>query len=352
MRLCAWASLNAPAIRDLLDHDNTVFVVPHGSPRYDGSGKLTGVDYAKLDALLELLRGHDVVLLPNGIPAISGEPGSPTYEDALKEYLDDLERRLAACGVDKEHFALYPVDEPGGNGQHAVDQVVAFGKAVKAVRPEIMLYVDGGGEVPQFEAMAPVVDVWCPALGMLAENSPVMRLLRADAKHLWSYDCGYGYTRPAGPNIKNVNLVGQFRTAALFALRNGGTGIGYWSYNIGDDPWGRSQFEYPLVYPGANGPVPSRRWEAVREGVEDARILAALRARAKEKGVPAAARRRIHQLLDDALPKLIDAPNREVITGLARYVLDLSNNDATIRTFRDQMLDCIEALSPSAATAR
>ena len=53
--------------------------------------------------------------------------------------------------------------------------------------------------------------------------------------------------------------------AALFAFRHGATGIGFWCYNQGGDPWGRMDMEYALVYPGRTKPVTSRRWEAARE---------------------------------------------------------------------------------------
>src|SRR5581483_3641853 len=44
-------------------------------------------------------------------------------------------------------------------------------------------------------------------------------------------------------------------TAALFALRWGATGIGFWCYNIGADSWQRVANDYPIVYPGRTKPV-------------------------------------------------------------------------------------------------
>jgi hypothetical protein len=172
-----------------------------------------------------------------------------------------------------------------------------------------------------------------------------MKVVRASGKTLWSYDCGYAYARPIGPNIKDINIVGQFRTAALFALRHGATGIGFWSYNIGDDLWGRTGMEYPLVYPGRTRPVTSRRWEAVREGIEDCRILTALQRRLNAAGGAKPsdeARARIRSLLEVRLPKLVDQSFGEMSLGLARDVLDASANDSTISTFREAMMDCVE----------
>jgi hypothetical protein len=250
---------------------------------------------------------------------------------------------MAGAGLDTAHFALYPLDEPGGAGWGAVNQLVAFGKEVRRAAPEVQIYMDGGMEFPMFEAMAPVIDIWTPSIFMLPEQTEVMNGVRATGKTLWSYNCAYIYARPVGPNLKNINIVAEYRNAALFALRYGGTGIGFWCYNSGGDPWARQDFEYPLVYPGASKPVSSRRWEAVREGIEDARILMAL-SDALDTPISEEARARIRHLLDTALPEMIDPSFEETRIGLARYVLDARNNDATVTAFRNALMDCVQAV--------
>ena len=345
-RLCAWARLDAPSIEDMLAHGNNVFIGPHGEPKYDKEGSLTGFDYVKHDAFVAPFVGKDVVLLLNGIPGLRGDSGSAAYARDLKAYLDDLVARLASKGFDKDHFALYPIDEPGGHGWTAVNKIVAFGKLVRAADPDVKIYIDGGGERPMFEAMAPYVDIWCPGISQLAEDSPEMKVVRASGKTLWSYDCGYGYARPIGANIKDINIVGQFRTAALFASRHKATGIGFWCYNIGEDMWGRIRHEYPLVYPGRTRPVTSRRWEAVREGIEDGRILASLQRRLDAAGdakLSDEVRARIRSVLEVRLPEMIDQSFKEMALGLARDVLDASANDSTIAAFRREMMDCVES---------
>jgi len=346
-RLCAWAHLDAPSIKDMLAHGNNVFVGPHGVPKYDKQGSLTGFDYTKHDAFVAPFVGRDVVLLLNGIPGLRGDFRSAAYAQDLKTYLDDLVARMAGNGFDTDHFALYPIDEPGGHGWAAVNKIVTFGKMVRAARPDVMIYVNGGGERPMFKAMAPYVDIWCPGVSQLAEDSPEMKVVRASGKTLWSYDCGYGYARPIGANIKDINIVGQFRTAALFADRHGASGIGFWCYNVGEDMWGRTRHEYPLVYRGRTRPVTSRRWEAVREGIEDRRILASLRRRLNAAGdakLGDGVRDRVRSLLEVRLPEMIDQSFKETTLGLARDVLDASANDATIAAFRREMMDCVESV--------
>lgn len=257
MRLCAWANIaeqREARVRDMIDHGNNVFIIYHGLPQYDANGTLTDVDFSGLAASLEVFFGKDVFLLIQGPPALRPGIGTPEYARDLKAYVDRLVPFMKSKGFDTDHFALYPHDEPGGHGWHAVDLVVAFGKALHAANPDVLLYVNGGGEVPMFEAMAPYVDVWCPPLNMPAEDSDAMRIIRNSGKHIWTYDCGYGYAYPTGPNIKNVNIIAQYRVAALYMFRHGATGMGYWCYNISNDPWGRIQMEYPLVYRDKRSP--------------------------------------------------------------------------------------------------
>jgi outer membrane protein assembly factor BamB len=348
LRLCTWARYDKPAVDNMLAHGGNVFVAPNGAPRFDAQGNLTGVDYDNLDVFIEYARGEDVVLLLNGVPAIPGEVGSDAHQAGLKAYLADLVTYMASNGLDTDHFALYPYDEPGGHGWDAVNRLVSFATAVRAANPNVMVYVDGGGELPMFEAMAPVIDVWCPGITQLADPTPEVEIQRTHGKMLWSYDCGYVYARPTGANVKNINVAGQFRTAALFIFRHGATGMGYWSYNISEDPWGRIKDEYALVYPGRTKPVTSRRWEAVREGIEDYRILTALRERLSAKdGAPlnAEIRTRIQRLLEERLPELIDQSFLEAKLGLGRDVLDGGANDARVNDFRKEMMDCVAELA-------
>ena len=351
-RLCAWARLDEPSIADMLAHGNNVFIGPHGVPQYDAQGARTGYDYTDLDAFVQPFLGHDVILLLQGMPAVQGEFGDARYAAELDAYLENLVAHMAGHGIDTDHFALYPMDEPGGHGWRAIDRLVAIGKMVRAVNPDVMLYVDGGGELPMFEAMAPYIDIWCPGVSMLPEQTPEMDIMRTRGKMLWSYDCGYSYARPVGPNIKNINIIAQFRAAALFAFRHGAVGMGYWCYNHGATPWARSKMEYPLVYPGRTKPVTSRRWEAVRESIEDYRVLAALRKRLDETGAEPlsdATRTRVEQLLDVRLPALLDQSFAEMKLGLGRNVIDATNSEAAFNTLHDEMLACVAAVVTDSA---
>ncbi|HOJ32616.1 MAG TPA: PQQ-binding-like beta-propeller repeat protein [Candidatus Hydrogenedentes bacterium] len=343
MRLCTWAKPDPENLADLVSHGNNVFIISMPQCR---KGKDADADEAldteAIDPVLERLASYDVFLLLSGTPDFGCDFGSETYQRKLSRYLPLLVTHLKEKGVDLHHFALYPWDEPGGHGWHAVEHVAKFGEMVKAIQPEVLVYVNGGGERPMFERMAPTTDIWCPSIYMLPDKSPEMDIVRKTGKMLWSYNCAYGFARPVGANIKDINVIAEFRTAALFALRHGASGIGFWCYNIGDDMWQRVRDEYPLVYPAEHGTISSRRWEAVREGIEDYRILVALREYVDNPNnkVNTPVRDRVNKLISGHLTPWMDQGFEEMKLGLARYVLDLTHNDEAVRAFRQELIAC------------
>lgn len=347
MRLCCWARYNEDAVQDLLAHGNSVFTaaLPPATVGEDDPARIS-IDFSALDEFVARLAGHDVFLLMTGIPALGVPMEDEAYVPRLADYLDQVMTHLAARGIDQEHVALYPHDEPGGHGWDTVNHYVAFGRQGLKARPGLKFYVNGGGDLPMFQALNEVAAIWCPPLDALSENTPLMNFLRDSGKTIWSYDCSYSYARPVGANTKTINLTAQYRMAAIQGFNFGTTGIGYWCYNVGDSMWDAVQFEYPLVYSNPDGThTSSRRWEAVREGMEDARILIALRQKLSDPSVAAAAKKRIRRLLDETVDGICAQTLGEMHLGVARYVLDASNNDDTVRKLREQMLDCVALLA-------
>jgi hypothetical protein len=118
----------------------------------------------------------------------------------------------------------------------------------------------------------------------------------------------------------------------MWAFRHGLTGAGFWtSITSAEDPWTRTRNDYLMLYPGRTRPVTSRRWEAVREGIEDFRILPALkqRMRAATGALPQAVRAKVQHMLEISLPRFIDG------------VTDEAGLDA----LRSEMMDCVEAVT-------
>jgi len=350
-RLCTWAYVeSSPYYKDiadatyanLFDHGNNVWTITAlPEAKYDDQGNLVGpVDYRKFDAMARRWRGKDVVLLLSGFPALtpaSGKDGygTPPYQKALKPYLDDVVAHMARLGFDLGHWAFYPIDEAGGDGWRSLNAQVEFGKLMRAARPDIQIYADAGGPEPaMYTAVAPYIDIWSPAVNTVASEPEKFSIIKAASKTLWSYNCSYNnYNKPwgGGRTNKAADVVSEYRIAGMWAFRHALTGAGFWtSITSPEDPWTRTQSEYPILYPGRTAPVTSRRWEAVREGIEDYRILVALKARLEAKGGP--------PLSDDARAAI----KRLVEVSVLQYV-DGVTDEAGLDRLRSEIMDCVQA---------
>ncbi len=347
MQLCCWASYNEDAMGDLLNHGNNVFVTSL-PPVKVGEGKTPKIkiDFAALDEYVAPLLGHDVYLLMSGIPSLGVPMEEETYVPRLAKYLDGLMAHLTAKGISEERVALYPHDEPGGHGWDTVNHYITFARQGLKAHPELKFYVNGGGDLAMFEALNEVAAIWCPGYYMLAEDSPQMTFLRESGKTLWTYDCGYAFARPYGANTKTVNIVAQYRLSSVYALYYGATGIGYWCYNVGPSMWDPIVLEYPLVYVNEDKThTSSRRWEAVRESMEDTRILIALREKLTDPSVGKTTKMKIRHLLQETLGALTVPTFEEARLGVADYMLDASHDDGTVERLRQEMMECVALLA-------
>jgi len=151
--------------------------------------------------------------------------------------------------------------------------------------------------------MLPYVDIWQSYLHRVWNTFDVERvaLMRRYVRQVWTYDMGV--------EGKTHDLVDYYLADPIYCFVHGLTGNGYWTYcTQQQDPWQRGDQEYVMVYPGTSRPVTSRRWEAVRESIENFRILTALRSlmeQAEERGVAPDACAETRQLLENELPAQI-----------------------------------------------
>ena len=347
MRLCAWASYNNDVITDLLEHGNTVFTgqLPPAKIVREEPFELE-IDFKALDDFIKPMKGHNVYLLVGGIPNLNVPMEDEAYVPRLRFYLDKVLAHTAEQGISEDHIALYPHDEPGGHGWDTVNDYITFARQGVKAHPGLNFYVNGGGDLEMFKALNEVTPIWCPSYFMLDDDTPVMNYLENSGKALWTYDCAYAYARPVGANVKAINVVAQYRLPALFANHFGATGIGYWCYNVGPSMWDAIALEYPLVYTNEDGTfTTSRRWEAVRESVEDARIVITLREKLNDPKVSETAKAKIRHLVDVTLPAIAEQSLNEAKLGMARYVLDATNNDETVNILRHEILECVSLLA-------
>lgn len=287
LRNCGWGYVHSSmlkdypeeALRDQVEHGTNVFVGLFApKAQFDADGNLTGeIDFSEHDPYVKQHAPHGIILFCGYQGALQG-PGdvnSEAYAKAYVQWVRAWVNHLTELGVGYEGYALYPIDEPGlHNG--LVDAYLRMAKLTREADPRVQMYTDpvGGITEDELRSMLPYVDIWCPNRGgLLLEkaNAEKLAIIKSSGKPVWTYECD--------DNAKHLSPLGYYRGIAWLAWQHGLTGIGFWSYCTSvDDPWfvPNARYDYLLVYPG-NGVVTSKRWEAVRDGIEDYGILATLR---------------------------------------------------------------------------
>ncbi len=258
-------------------------------------GKLTW-DWSKSDAALVRLKGRGKVLFHINTPPITfaTAPSAEAKHAAELAYLRQWRDHLREAGWDYADYAFYPLDEPGLNHGKNVHILVDAAKLFREADPKLRIYTDPVPDLcwNDFLRIEPLIDVWCPNMRLvtgLVCSDPRMRHIlaskKAAHKTVWSYECV--------SQVKSLSPLRYNRANAWRAEFFGLDGIGFWTHSTTNiDHWlpGKTiNDEYALVYPGIR-PVPSVRWEAVRDGLEDIAAMKLLeRAIAANRANPAKA---------------------------------------------------------------
>jgi hypothetical protein len=285
LTLCTWDYVpnhwfpthTKEVLDDMGRHGVNVFprsTIPPG--HVDASGHLT-IDWPLLDAELDRLQGRGKILFHLGHPPIEFAAKKSDTERRPTEiaYILALRNHLRERGWGYEDYAFYLLDEPGLDYGPNIAILVDAGKLFREADPKLRTYTDPvpGLSWKDFERIEPLVDVWAPNMrlvsGLLSGDPRIKRIMLA--KTVWSYECV--------SQVKSLSPLRYNRANAWRAKFFGLGGIGFWTHSTAEvDPWfpGKTiNDEYCLVYPG-DLPIPSVRWEAVRDGLEDVSAIALL----------------------------------------------------------------------------
>lgn len=266
------------AAADLKCHYVNVFVVhSRNLPYPDQSGSRKGrLSYVDLDSLLDMNPSAQQYLLFLSFSdqwkdarRFGPEWMSHSWRQNYRAWLEDLVRHLHDRNIGYERFALYPFDESLSQNAYEVIHLT------KQIDPRVQVFANSFGEGPRdFRRFQDLVDIWCLPEGIIRRHPDWIRAIRQFGKPVWIY----GGTWPA----KEQDPIEQYRLMPSRAFSHGASGAGFWVYadrvdNFLWDDTGTTKGFYGVVY-GAHGTpyeafgesiIPSRRWEAWRQGVED-----------------------------------------------------------------------------------
>lgn len=278
LTLCTWdyvpnhwfPTRSKEVLDDMSRHGVNVFprtTIP--AARVTADGKLN-IDWTTLDAELDRLKGRGKILFQLNHPPIESATKPSNDQKRLREleYIRAFRDHLAQHGRNYSDYAFYLLDEPGLDYGPNIAILLDIGHLIRDADPKLLTYTDPvpGLSWQDFERIEPLVDVWAPNMrlvsGLLSGDPRIERIRKA--KTVWSYECV--------AQVKSLSPLRYNRANAWRAKYFGLSGIGFWTHSTTDvDQWftGTSvNSEYALVYPGEL-PVPSVRWEAVRDGLED-----------------------------------------------------------------------------------
>ncbi len=288
VHLCHWGYVHTSRLKDhteeaFLDqvqHGTNVFVATSAyapAAKFDAQGNITGkIDYSKLDEYVKKHAKNNIILFFGYQSKLKGpaKPFSSIWEKAYKTWIKKWIEHLKGIGITYEQFAFYPIDEPGLK-DGLVDNFVSLSKPIREVDPQANIYTDpvGRASMSDLKKMSPYVDIWCPNRNgyLLNDGQDKLSYLKSTGKKVWTYEC-------IG-NAKHLSPLGYYRAQAWLIWHYGLSGMGFWSYCTSSaDPWSvpKGTLDYLLIYQG-DGVVSSKRWEAIRDGVEDYGILSRLR---------------------------------------------------------------------------
>ncbi len=339
-------------LKDMIDHGINVGYGPAlPTLLLDADGNLNGpVDWHSVDEGLArvpayfqfLYSAPPPVKWPDGMTV---ETGSALEAKGFATAVQTMVRHFTERGVGYDRWAYYPIDEPWLTGFTNIPALKRFCERVKAADPKARVYADPTGllRVEYVAEFKDLIDIWQPEMNILKRDPDLLAWFQKNARTLWAYEA----TDPA----KDLLPLGYYRGYAWLAWHLGLQGAGFWCYKAHDDWWPLESTDWAVVYQTDTEVVPSRRWEACRDGQEDYRMLYLLREdikKAREAGRTADADR-AEELLRDSVEKVIGWQARS-IDEITRQTREYELDYGALKTRRELLASEIfrlEAMLPA-----
>ncbi len=326
------------SVPDLNDHLQTFWDRVPALPiaKVDARGHLIGeLDWSAWDAFLSEVQQHGVIRLHH-VPVPAFPDGLRISEElkleAQRNYVQAWMAHMAKFGLGYRDFAFYVEDETGLRGTH--ENFMRGAKHIKEIDPKLQVYANPWGAITKamLRDMAPVTDVWQPGMEVIEYHGPeVVDIMRSGGDDLISM-----YTPPG--NCRTLLPLGFFRSQPWLALHWGIEGGGWWVYRQDDlfSTGPRGDPSYGGVNWDGRKIVWSRRWQAMRDGIEDFNAVVMLRELAEAKSDAAA-----RTIVDEAIAYVAS----ECITGMPREAADYDMDFATLMMHRQRIRAALERLS-------
>lgn len=329
--VCTWAYPKLSGItnkslpgtaKDLSEHYTNVFVVHHKELPFpthvSDTGEVTAIKpYEQSDELMRINSYAQTFLFFYGFQPERKDSGifgkrwmSDQWKKTFSSWLTEWVKHLKDKGIGYDKFAMYPFDES------LCEEFHELANLIKTIDPKIRIYANSFGNGPgDYRRFKDLVDIWCLRDYYCATHPNWLAEIKSFGKEVWTYEC-------IGPGKTN-HPYSYYRLMSWKAFKDELTGVGFWVYAEPYDtvPWddtARAMGYYGAVYGGSESPVntggeiiiPSRRWEAWREGIEDYVYLQQLReAIDKVRHADPAMASRYQQFIADRVEEVLGNPH-------------------------------------------
>ncbi|MDD5483372.1 MAG: hypothetical protein PHP98_06945, partial [Kiritimatiellae bacterium] len=270
---------------------------------------------------------------------------APECEETAAEWLKTFVAHMQGMGLGYDDFYFQLLDEPFPKHADILADAAAF---VKKTDPNVKIFTTCGGAttLEVVKRVADNMDAWSPYGpygNSLLYNEEAMKVMRKPGRKILFYN-----NKISNKHASPLEVV---RKSAWAIRRYKTDGGGFWGYEGMYVPWKEKwfpnsgyndfsdQYSWWVGDHGAvayhdirwrTGPVPSRRWEIWRDGIEDYTAIYLLEEsirKAKEKGVDTVSAKAI---LDEFDNKVMDDGNPDAIYDfrprLAKALVDLNKH--------------------------
>ncbi len=307
-------------------HVNTVFVKvrPRRHPFWDAEGVPFDQDFSNITRNRAMRKAHRVIVWMIAVKwARLDDLKDPTAVKGYRAWMRMVLKEFERAGVPRDKLLFYLVDEP--HGADAAALVAGLGEIIHDIDPSLNIWANPYHHTSREDlaVMAPEIGVWAPNSNWLSAAPENLSFFRRGGREVWTY----------APIGRGSDALDEYRMMFWRALRWDLKGVGFFSWNYRSGRvWNDFDGEYgdwSVVYepvPWASGRTTSKRWEAWREGAEDAMLHFALsQASSATKGRATAESRqwlrsipkRVTSAMPESRPDVILKAREEMLKALA-----------------------------------
>jgi hypothetical protein len=265
----------------------------------------------------KLIAGINPLKVENGIRFVKLPVGDPRTQNFLNQFLPALKEHLEKKGW-LDRYTQHIADEPTPANAGSYGEISNY---IRKYMPGVRLL----DAVLTSKELAGTIDIWIPELDILHKDFAFYQQLQKDGKEVWFYTCVGPRGNYANRFIEQPLL--QTRYLHWINYKYNVTGYLHWGLNY----WIRDQLDADasrdggklpagdncIIYPGYKKLYSSIRFESMRDGIDDYRLL---------------------KMLEEKKPDKAKSLANSIIQNFDQY-------DGSIRHFRIVRKQLLEALS-------